>query len=90
VTQETPQLLALIRRDLSRCKVRVEECRIGPAASNDGNKNRTVRLKLVGGKESLKRALFALKDAPHIDLTAARFEPIRKGEARAIVTGICR
>lgn len=87
-TEEPVQLVATLRASLAHCKVRVEECRIGAGRSEGG---RTLRLKLVGSKDALKKAILVIRSDPRISkLTDATFEPIRRGEARALLTGALR
>ncbi|MBI4861990.1 MAG: hypothetical protein HY815_17295 [Candidatus Riflebacteria bacterium] len=86
------RLVSRLRQSLARCRVRLEEARMGPAHDLGGQKGRRLRLILVGRPGAIKKAVGLLKSEPQLlEVAEPSLERSKqKGVARTTVTGTMR
>ena len=85
--QERVELRQQLRELLGEHHVMLEEIRFCSPHVMGQEQVRTVKLKLVGKRDALKKALVALKTAPQMDqLSEPKVESTKRGEMHVIVT----
>jgi hypothetical protein len=80
-----------LRKIISGTRVVIEEMRIGSTIVLGEQRLRTLRFRLAGRPESLQKAIAAIRGDDRIEkLSPPRIEALRRGEARAVLTGLIR